>query len=65
MMELFDSHCHVDEPKFDSDRDEALLRMRERGVTRLVLGQARDGSSAFVTGLMRALPRVALIIEPT
>ena len=34
MMELFDSHCHVDEPKFDADRDEALRRMRERGVTR-------------------------------
>ena len=38
---------------------------RQRGVTRLVLGQARDGSSAFVTSLMRALPQVALIIEPT
>lgn len=34
MMELFDSHCHVDEPKFDADRDEALARMLERGVTR-------------------------------
>lgn len=34
MMELFDSHCHVDEPKFDTDRDEALARMLERGVTR-------------------------------
>lgn len=34
MMELFDSHCHVDEPKFDTDRDEALARMKARGVTR-------------------------------
>lgn len=33
-MELFDSHCHVDEPKFDEDRDEVLARMREAGVTR-------------------------------
>ena len=38
---------------------------RERGVTRLVLGQARDGSSAFVTSLMRALPQVSFIMEPT
>ena len=34
MMELFDSHCHVDEPRFDSDRDEALARMLQHGVTR-------------------------------
>ncbi len=31
---LFDSHCHVDEPKFDSDREEVLARMRASGVTR-------------------------------
>ena len=34
MIELFDSHCHVDEPKFDGDREDVLLRMREAGVTR-------------------------------
>lgn len=34
MMELFDSHCHVDDAKFDADRDDALARMLERGVTR-------------------------------
>lgn len=34
MIELFDSHCHVDEPKFDEDRAEVLARMAERGVTR-------------------------------
>lgn len=34
MMELFDSHCHVDEPKFDEDREAVLLRMKEKGVTK-------------------------------
>lgn len=34
MIELFDSHCHVDDDKFDGDRDEVLKRMAERGVTR-------------------------------
>lgn len=34
MMELFDSHCHVDEPKFDTDREDTLARMLDRGVTR-------------------------------
>lgn len=45
MMELFDSHCHVDEPKFDADRDEALARMLEHGVTRYaVIGSDMDSS---------------------
>ena len=34
MMALFDSHCHVDEPKFDDDREDVLTRMAEAGVTR-------------------------------
>lgn len=31
---LFDSHCHVDEEKFDADREEVLARMQAAGVTR-------------------------------
>ena len=27
MMALFDSHCHVDEPKFDDDREDVLTRI--------------------------------------
>ena len=34
MRALFDSHCHVDEPKFDDDREDVLTRMAEAGVTR-------------------------------
>ena len=34
MMELFDSHCHVNEERFDEDREQVLARMREAGVTR-------------------------------
>ena len=44
-MEWFDSHCHVDEEKFDEDREEVLLRMREAGVTRYaVVGSDRATS---------------------
>ncbi len=32
--ELFDSHCHIDDPRFDKDMDEVLARMAEHGVTR-------------------------------
>ena len=39
MIELFDSHCHVDEVQFDEDRDAVHARMLESGVTRYtVLG---------------------------
>ena len=31
---LFDSHCHVDDRRFDDDLDEVLARMAEHGVTR-------------------------------
>lgn len=34
MLRFFDSHCHVDEPKFDEDRDEVLARMLAAGVDR-------------------------------
>lgn len=37
---------------------------KERGVTRLVLGEGKPGS-AFVANLMRALPRVTFTIEST
>lgn len=33
-MELFDSHCHVNEERFDEDRDAVLERMWCQGVTR-------------------------------
>ncbi len=29
---LFDTHCHIDEERFDSDRDQVLAQMRENGV---------------------------------
>lgn len=33
---LFDTHTHMDAPQFDEDREEALARAVEQGVTRMV-----------------------------
>ncbi len=49
MTELFDSHCHVNEERFDEDREEVLLRMAEYGVTRYaVIGSDMESSRACV-----------------
>ncbi len=45
MTEWFDSHCHVDEEAFDEDREEALARMAEHGITRYaVIGSDMETS---------------------
>ena len=31
-LQLFDSHCHIDEPRFDEDRGEVLLHMKAQKV---------------------------------
>jgi TatD DNase family protein len=47
MIELFDSHAHVDGPEFDTDREAVLARAREAGVKRIVvIGAVGDPSSA-------------------
>lgn len=35
-IELFDTHCHLDFPHYDEDRDVVIARMREAGVTRII-----------------------------
>ena len=49
MKALFDSHCHVNEERFDEDRDQVLERMAEAGVTRYaVIGSDLETSAACV-----------------
>lgn len=35
-MKLFDSHCHLNDEKFDEDREELIENLKEQGVKRLV-----------------------------
>ena len=49
MTELFDSHCHVNEERFDEDREDVLGRMAEYGITRYaVIGSDLASSRACV-----------------
>lgn len=34
---MIDTHCHLDDPRFDPDRDAVLLRARASGVTAMVI----------------------------
>ncbi|WP_108660421.1 TatD family hydrolase [Acuticoccus kandeliae] len=52
-MRLVDSHCHLDFPDFEGDRDELLVRARERGVERFVTISTR----------VRQFPRLKAIID--
>jgi TatD DNase family protein len=35
-FELIDSHCHLDEKRFDADREAVIQRARQAGVTRMI-----------------------------
>ena len=36
-MLLFDSHCHINDPKFDDDRDAVISRMHQNGIAKAVV----------------------------
>lgn len=43
-----DSHCHIDGPEYDSDREEVIARAREAGVTKMLnVGTGDPQSGAF------------------
>jgi TatD DNase family protein len=47
-MELIDSHCHIDGPQFDEDRDEVVRRALEAGVVAMVnIGTGSPSEDSF------------------
>ena len=45
-LTLVDSHCHVDMPQFDADRDEVVARARAAGLAEmLVIGEVDEGQA--------------------
>src|SRR5256885_10641346 len=48
MTEFIDSHCHIDGPEYDADREEVIARARDAGVeTMLNVGTGDPHSGAF------------------
>jgi TatD DNase family protein len=61
-MEFIDSHCHLEMPHFDEDRDAVIQRAKEAGVTRMItvatnLGDAKKAAQIAngATGVFLAL----------
>src|SRR4051794_1259773 len=47
-MTLIDSHCHIDGPEYDADREEVIARAIDAGVTTMLnVGTGDPHSGAF------------------
>jgi TatD DNase family protein len=44
-LTVIDSHCHIDMPQFDADRDEAVARARAAGVETMLVVGGVDGEA--------------------
>ncbi len=51
-----DSHCHIDGPEFDADRDEVIGRAREAGVSRILVPAIDVASSRRILTLCTRYP---------
>ena len=61
-MKLFDTHAHLDFPKFDKDRDEVMKRAREAGVVNILTVGADINSSSRAVELAESIPGLAAAI---
>jgi TatD DNase family protein len=55
-MHLIDSHCHLDAPEFDGDRDAVLARARAAGVVAQIVPAVTAGSFDALAELTAAEP---------
>lgn len=52
-MELFDNHCHLNDEKFDEDREKVIKEIKEFGVTRLISAGYSLESSKYACDLSK------------
>lgn len=58
MMELFDSHCHLEDERFQGEVEDVLTRMAEVGVTRCILASSDMPTGTKIVGLADQYPQV-------
>lgn len=57
-MKLTDTHCHLDDHKFDPDRAEAVQRAKDAGLVRILVPGINHISSAAAVRLAESIPGV-------
>jgi len=57
---VLDAHCHLDDPRFDPDRDAVMDRARAAGVTGLVVPGVTPARWPALPGLARRHPEVRI-----
>jgi TatD DNase family protein len=57
-MLLFDSHCHLEDAKFDSDRQEVIKRMQDAGIKYCTCAGSDIASSEAIQALSHKYPFV-------
>ena len=57
-MELFDSHCHLDDEKFNGDREELIQEIFASGVTKLISAGYSVESSKRALELAKTYPQI-------
>lgn len=61
-MELFDSHCHLDDEKFNEDRKEVIRQIFESGVTKLISAGYSLESSKRALELANKYPQIYTVL---
>ena len=57
-MNLFDSHCHLENGRFESDLPEVMARMEDAGVRRCILAGSDMETSAQIVKMTQEYPHV-------
>ena len=59
---MFDSHCHLDSTRFDSDRDEVVARARAAGVTRMLVAGVEPEEWPRLAEMKARYPEVCIAV---
>ncbi len=62
MIELIETHAHLDYPVFDADREQVISRARDAGVSTIVSIGTRAVSSQAAVDLARQYPHVYAVV---